>query len=133
MVNQMVWNNLMFRKTRTALSVLAVALEVLLILSTVGMVAGIVNEQASRTRGIGARIYVPLETTQDLNSSKDKASIFYVRVDDPLKNTDQVKAIIESPDLLKGYSVLSMDELTSLITTMEGYPIRPFKLVMTGI
>src|ERR1022692_2343079 len=58
MVNRMVWNNLMFRKTRTALSVVAVAVEVLLIISTVGLVNGLVGEISTRTRGIGADILV---------------------------------------------------------------------------
>lgn len=58
MVNQMVWNNLMYRKTRTALSVVAVAVEVLLIISTVGLVNGMVGEIGTRTKGIGADILV---------------------------------------------------------------------------
>ena|ERR1035438_6503042 len=58
MVNRMVLNNLGYRKTRTALSVIAVALEVLLILSTVGLVRGLVNDNVNRTRGIGADIIV---------------------------------------------------------------------------
>src|SRR5579862_9146788 len=58
MVNQMVLNNLGYRKTRTALGVIAVALEVLLILSTVGLVRGLVNDNVTRTRGIGADIVV---------------------------------------------------------------------------
>ncbi len=58
MVNRMVLNNLGFRKTRTALSVIAVAVEVLLILSTVGLVNGMVHELAERNRAIGADIVV---------------------------------------------------------------------------
>src|SRR5438045_1652722 len=58
MVNRMVLTNLAFRKTRTALSVIAVAMEVLLILSTVGLVNGMVKELAERNRAIGADILV---------------------------------------------------------------------------
>src|SRR5579871_591877 len=58
MVNRMVLNNLGFRKTRTALSVTAVSLEILLILSTVGLVNGLISDQVSRTRGVGADIIV---------------------------------------------------------------------------
>src|SRR5436305_288367 len=58
MVNRMVLTNLAFRKTRTALSVIAVAVEVLLIISTVGLVNGMVHEIGERSRAIGADILV---------------------------------------------------------------------------
>lgn len=58
MINRMVLNNLAHRPVRTALSVIAVAVEVLLIISTVGLVTGIVEEMGRRMRGIGADILV---------------------------------------------------------------------------
>lgn len=39
--------------------------------------------------GKGARLFVPIETLQDLSAAHDKASIFYIRCDNPA-NTDQV-------------------------------------------
>src|SRR5258707_611562 len=58
MTNAMVLNNLAHRPVRTALSVIAVAVEVLLIVSTVGLVTGIVDEMGRRMRGVGADILV---------------------------------------------------------------------------
>ncbi len=246
MVNQMVWNNLMFRKTRTVLSVIAVAVEVLLIVSTVGLVNGMVHEIAQRNRAIGAdilvqapgasflvglnnapmsvkfanlfekvphvsvvaptliqssggltvvfgiddrfrqlsgpfkviegrdlqdgeealiddvyardnrkkvgdtvefwntkftvvgvvehgkgaRLFVPLATSQRLNSSEGKVSMFYIRLDDP-KNTGYVLEIIKAQ--LRGYTVRSMEEYTSLMT-VSGFPgLKPFVAVMITI
>jgi putative ABC transport system permease protein len=54
----MVLNNLAHRPVRTGLSVVAVAVEVLLIISTVGLVNGMVQELGQRMRGVGADILV---------------------------------------------------------------------------
>jgi putative ABC transport system permease protein len=54
----MVMNNLAHRPVRTALSVAAVAVMVVLIISTVGLVNGIVDEMAHRMKGVGADILV---------------------------------------------------------------------------
>ncbi len=58
MVNRMVLSNLGHRPVRTALSVIAVAVEVLLIISVVGLVTGLLDEAARRQKGIGADIIV---------------------------------------------------------------------------
>jgi putative ABC transport system permease protein len=58
LINRMVINNLGRRPLRTALSVIAVMVEVLLIISVVGLVTGLLGEMAQRQRGIGADIIV---------------------------------------------------------------------------
>lgn len=58
MINRMILSNLAHRPLRTALSMIAVAVEVLLIISVVGLVTGLLEEAASRQRGIGADIIV---------------------------------------------------------------------------
>lgn len=58
MVNRMVLNNLGHRPVRTMLSVIAVAVEVLLIISVVGLVTGMVDEMSRRMKGVGADILV---------------------------------------------------------------------------
>jgi putative ABC transport system permease protein len=246
MVNRMVWNNLMFRKTRTALSIVAVAVEVLLIISTVGLVNGMVGEIGTRTRGIGAdiliqapgasfltglssapmpvkiadklkenpeveavapvliqssggltviygiddrfrhlgtgfeflqgrdlqggleilvddvyaednkksvgdhveywnrifkivgvvrhgkgaRLFVPLDTAQDLNGSHDKVSMFYVRLKDPA----QTKKVLNAYRyLLPGYSIRSIEEFETLMSTANFPGLKPFVRVMITI
>jgi putative ABC transport system permease protein len=65
--------------------------------------------------GKGCRKCLPLATLQDLVSAQDRASVFYVKVDDPA-NADQVeKAIQEIPGMEK-YSVRSMPEFLSTMT-----------------
>jgi len=57
-------------------------------------IAGIVE------RGKGARKFVPLETLQDLVGAKDKATIFYLKLDDPA-NAD---AVVEKSSRFRGWS-----------------------------
>ena len=56
MKKQIIIAGLVARPVRTLVSILAVALEVTLILVVVGLTAGISNETAKRTEGVGADI-----------------------------------------------------------------------------
>ena len=79
--------------------------------------------------GKGARLYVPLTTSQDLNGSKGYVSIFFVKLDEP-KNMDDALAAIKG--LLEGYNVRSMEEYTSLM--VSNFPgLKPFIKVMITI
>jgi putative ABC transport system permease protein len=53
-MNKLVFANLLHRPVRTLISVLAVAIEVIMILSIVGIFMGILNDSRTRTNGIGA-------------------------------------------------------------------------------
>jgi len=71
-------------------------------------VAGVVEH------GKGARLFVPLETLQDLSGSRDKASVFFVKLDDP-ENTQMV-----------------MDEIRKLFPRHEIRPLKDFLSLMTS-
>ncbi len=58
MIRQMVFQNLIHRPVRTAVGVLAVAVEVMLVIVIVGLTSGIVEETAKRVEGIGADLMV---------------------------------------------------------------------------
>src|SRR6185295_15896793 len=58
MNKQMIVAGLKARPVRTTVSVLAVALEVVLILTVVGLTTGIAGETAKRTAGVGAEIMI---------------------------------------------------------------------------
>lgn len=53
-MNKLVFANLIHRPLRSVISVLAVAIEVIMILSIVGIFMGMLNDQKQRTNGIGA-------------------------------------------------------------------------------
>ena len=53
-MNKLIFANLLRRPMRSVISVLAVAIEVIMILSIVGVFMGMLNDQNKRTNGIGA-------------------------------------------------------------------------------
>ncbi len=57
-MNKLIFANLLHRPVRSIISVLAVAIEVVMILSIVGIFMGMLNDQKLRTNGIGADIMV---------------------------------------------------------------------------
>jgi putative ABC transport system permease protein len=57
-MNKLIFANLLHRPLRSLISVSAVAIEVVMILSIVGIFMGILNDQKERTNGIGADLMV---------------------------------------------------------------------------
>ena len=57
-MNKLVVGNILYRPVRSAISVLAVAIEVIMILSIVAIMVGMVQSAAKQTSGIGADIIV---------------------------------------------------------------------------
>jgi putative ABC transport system permease protein len=58
MTNRIVRGNLIHRKTRTLMTILAIAVEVAMILLILGLSDGLIEESAQRKRGIGADIII---------------------------------------------------------------------------
>ena len=58
MVGRMIVANVFHRPVRTAVSILAVAIEVGMVLLVVGMTTGVLSESAKRVEGVGAEIMV---------------------------------------------------------------------------
>src|SRR3954468_22470491 len=65
--------------------------------------------------GKGARKFLPMATLQDLIGAQGKASIFYVKLDDPRNADDAHRAIAALPGM-EQYVVRSMQEYMSLMT-----------------
>jgi putative ABC transport system permease protein len=66
--------------------------------------------------GKGAREFLPIATLQDLIGAIGKASIFYVKVDNP-NNTDEVVQEIKNIPGMQQFGVRSLKEWLSLMTT----------------
>ncbi len=56
MIGQMIVNNVLHRPLRTAISVLAVGVEVMLVVIVVGLTSGLLQDTAKRVEGVGADI-----------------------------------------------------------------------------
>ncbi len=66
-MNKLVFANLLHRPVRSLISVLAVAIEVIMILSIVAIFMGMLNDQKERTNGIGADLVVSPPNSSFLN------------------------------------------------------------------
>src|SRR5262245_12911330 len=58
MIRQLVLRNVIHRPMRTIISILAVAVEVTLVITVVGLTSGMMQETAKRIEGVGADVMV---------------------------------------------------------------------------
>jgi len=74
--------------------------------------------------GKGGRKFVPLATMQDLIGAEGRASVFYLKLDDPANAAQVIQTIQEKPGMEK-YSVRSMQEYLSMMTpdNLPGFDI----------
>jgi putative ABC transport system permease protein len=82
--------------------------------------------------GRGARKFVPMETLQELIGAPDKASVFYVKLDDP-SNADAVVQAVKNQPGMENYSVRSIREYLSMMTPSNLPGFRPFIGVVIGV
>jgi putative ABC transport system permease protein len=108
---KIVWKNLMARPLRSALSVIAVSLQVILVLLIVGMTTGVLKDFADRAEGVGA----------DLMVQPPHSSIFFAfasagmqeSIGDKIANlpsVDEVAAVLSVTDSHKLELVYGIDE-----------------------
>src|SRR3989442_426015 len=122
MKRQMIIAGLKARPVRTTVSVLAVALEVILILVVIGLTNGISNETGKRTEGVGADILL-----QPPNSSLFLAlssSTMPVTLGDKVKELEGVKAVAPVQVLVNssaGLEVIYGIDPQSFMAMSEGF------------
>jgi len=83
-------------------------------------------------QGKGARKFVPLSTLQDLLGAKEKASIFYLKLDNPA-NADAVVDEIKNVPGMERYVATSMATYLSMMTPSNYPGLRSFINVVIGI
>jgi putative ABC transport system permease protein len=83
-------------------------------------------------RGKGARKFVPLSTLQDLIGARDKATIFYLKLDDPA-NADAVVEEIKGVPGMERYVVNSMASYLAAMSTGNIPMLSTFINVVVGI
>ena len=103
----------------------------------VGDTIQVIGKQPFRISGIiqhgrGGRKFLPLAAMQDLLGAQGKASIFYVKTDDP-KNADLVVQEIKSIPGMQDYSTRTMQDWLSMMTpeTVPGF--STFIKVVIGV
>ncbi len=97
-----------------------------LILNREFRVAGIVSH------GKGARKFLPITTLQDLMGAKDKASAFYLKLDNP-DNADAVVTEVKNVPGMQQYIVRSMRDYLSMMTPSNIPALSIFINTVIGI
>jgi len=82
--------------------------------------------------GKGARKFLEIATLEDIIGAQGKASIFYVKLDDP-NNADAVVAAIKSIPGMEQYGVHSLKEYLSLMSSSSIPGLSTFINVVIGI
>ncbi len=80
--------------------------------------------------GRGARRYIPLTTMQDLIGAQNKASIFYVKLDDP---RDAGEVVEQLKQILPNYNIVAMQEFLSLMSADKIPGLSIFINIVIGI
>jgi putative ABC transport system permease protein len=89
-------------------------------------VAGIVEN------GKGARKFMPLKTVQEMIGAEGKASIFYVKLDNP-DNAQEYVSEVKKVQGMQNYSVQSLKEWLSLMTPENIPGFSAFISVVIGV
>jgi len=120
-MNRLVFANLIHRPLRSIISVLAIAIEVIMILSIVGIFMGMLNDQKQRTNGIGADLLVRPSKASYMNGVGGAPM--------PVKN---IEAIRRLPHVLAASPVIQNLTTTGVVEVIYGidYPsynaLKPF-------
>jgi putative ABC transport system permease protein len=82
--------------------------------------------------GRGARRYVPLKTLQELIGMENKASVFYVKLDDPHNDTLVARQIKSIPGM-ENYNVMTISEWLAIMSADNIPGLSIFIKVVIGI
>jgi putative ABC transport system permease protein len=119
MINKLVIENLKYRWVRTLLSALVVGVQVMSILTLVGLSKGMLQESAQRSKGTGADIFLKPDTGQGTFSfSSGQVPEKFVAY------------VAKQPNVAMAVGVLSQP--VELITSMNGVDISQFEKISGG-
>lgn len=120
MINKLVIENLKHRWVRTLLSALVVGVQVMSILTLIGLSRGLLQNSAARAKGTGADIFLKPDTGQgnfSLSSGQVKESF--------------VPFVAKQPHVRQAVGVLS--QAAQLITVMNGVDFPEFEKISGGL
>src|SRR5437899_2948812 len=132
MMNKMIVSNLAHRPLRSAISVVAIALEVTLILLIVGFALGMLHDSRSRQAGIGADVIVLPPGSSNIVGLSDAA--IPVKMADIFSKLPHVAVV--SPVILKVSAAGTLQSMTTYLSTFtpDKYPmLSTFINIVIGI
>jgi putative ABC transport system permease protein len=128
LVNKLVLENLKHRPVRTALSVLAIGIEVTMMLTLVGLSRGMLADVARRARGVGADIMVRPPGTSLIGLSSapmsEKMVDFLRRQPHVTHAVGSMTHPLSGVTTITGVRLKEFDEISGGFKYLEGGPIR---------
>lgn len=112
-MNKLVFSNLVHRPLRSAISVVAIAIEVTLILLIVGLSIGMLNDSAERQKGIGADVMVSPPGASFIGFS---SSPMPMKIGDVLRKLNHVTAVAP---------VAMQTNTTGAVEIIDGIDLNP--------
>jgi putative ABC transport system permease protein len=139
-MNKLVVANLLHRPMRSVISVLAVAIEVIMILSIVGIFMGMLNDQKTRTNGIGADLMLRPANASYMNgvggAPMPAKNIIAIR---PLPHVAAVSPVIQNLtttgniEVLFGIDYPSFNALKPLVFLAGGPFQAPYDVIVDDV
>jgi putative ABC transport system permease protein len=137
---QLLWSNFRARPMRTALNIVAIAIQVFMLLFFVGLTAGIVSEWAKRVEGVGADILVqPPNASIFLVFSPAVMQESIAEQIGALKGVDEVAPVLAvmnsaSMDVIYGIDYRRFDALSKGFLFLRGRPFEsPDEVIVDDI
>lgn len=138
MIHRLVLRNLIHRPVRTGLTILAVAVEVMMIVLMVGVSEGLLQETLRRTRGVGADVLIRPQITGATITSADISESLPQRL---MEEYDQISqamgATVFTPGNLQTITGVDWDALETMsggIAVFEGRAYEaPYEAVVDEI
>ena len=139
-MNKLVFANLLHRPVRSLISIFAVAIEVVMILSIVAIFMGMLDDQKQRTNGIGADIVVAPSNASFLNGVG--GAPMSIRLTDVFRKMPHVAAaapVISNFNMSSGVEILYGIDYASYnalkpFTFIEGGPFQgPYDVIVDDV
>ncbi len=127
MLNKLVIENLKHRPVRTVLSLLAIALEVMMMLTVVGLSRGMLEDSAQRAEGAGAEVWVRPPSSAAIGLSgapmPEKMLDFFRKQKHVVVATGSVNYPIGGLRSVVGLDLKAFDEMSGGFRYIHGGPI----------
>ena len=141
MINKLILSNILHRPIRTAVSALAVAIEVAMVMLFVGLAHGLVDESAQRLEGVGADILVQPPSSSFLLALSQAP--MPIKFGDLLKQIPHVLAVapvlfnfnsIGGLNIIYGIDMPTFDRVTGGFAYHDGGPfLNPYDILVDDL
>jgi putative ABC transport system permease protein len=127
LTNKLVFENLKHRPVRTLLGIIAIAIQVTLVLTLVGLKDGLLNDLANRARGVGADIMVRPPSSSIITMSGGMPAAIVTKIDQQPHVTIATGVLQQATDLFNyvtGLDLAQFDQLSGGFRFVSGGPFQ---------